>query len=218
MHLHHTSSASTILPPTPPIRALLLDDSQFDRDRIRRLSRKTDLALQLDEVSCLADMERAVQSEDYDLILIDYRLPEGNGLSALSAIQQTARNRDAGTIMITGDAGVDTAVQAMKNGCHDFLTKDAITADRLRAAMMTAMERAHQGQRSIVDRMQQAQIRATVADALSDASMQDTLVGILQGHLNKAGAGIVAPPRIPGAEELSVMVELLMQDDEFVFH
>ncbi|TMM55455.1 response regulator [Sulfitobacter sabulilitoris] len=231
MQLNCSTLTTPIMPPAPPIRALLLDDSKFDRDRIRRLSRKTDLALDLDEVSCLADMEQAVEKENYDLILIDYRLPEGDGLSALSKIQNTARNKTAGTIMITGDGNVDTAVAALKNGCHDYLTKDGMTVDLLRSAMLNAMERSIQARNILSEAAQHAQIRETIAHALSDVSMQDTLVGILQRHLRNAGVAAAGPQSgfgtanspilgLPGpdAQDLSLMVEMLMQDDEFIFH
>ena len=71
----------------PVIKALLLDDSTFDRARIRRLGQKTDLALQLDEVSSIAEMKDAVARQVFDLIMIDYRLPQGDGLGVLDYIQ-----------------------------------------------------------------------------------------------------------------------------------
>ena len=144
-----------------PIRTLLLDDSNFDRARIRRLSGKTDLPIELDEVDSIADMERAIRAAAYDLILIDYRLPVGDGLTALEAIQHTPLNRGAGTIMITGNAEVDTAVSAMRSGCHDFLSKDAITVEMLRNAMTNAIQ----------------------AAARQDPAMREILVEALSGHL-----------------------------------
>ena len=167
-----------------PIRTLLLDDSNFDRARIRRLSGKTDLPIELDEVDSIADMERAIRAAAYDLILIDYRLPVGDGLTALEAIQHTPLNRGAGTIMITGNAEVDTAVSAMRSGCHDFLSKDAITVEMLRNAMTNAIQAAARHRRdALAETLVKVQVRDTVAEALKDPAMREILVEALSGHL-----------------------------------
>ncbi|MEH6644618.1 response regulator [Sulfitobacter sp.] len=124
------------------IKTLLLDDSRFDRARIRRMSRETQLMLDLKEVCDIPELKAAVAAAAFDLILMDYRLPQGDGLDVLSHIQNSQLNRGAATIMITGDGDMETAVTAMRNGCHDFLTKDTMTPDQLRFAMVGAMESA----------------------------------------------------------------------------
>jgi len=103
------------VPPIPhDIRALLLDDSNFDRARIRRLSQKTELSIHLDEVDSIEAMDIAVAKQNYDLILIDYRLPVGDGMEALHHVLSNDGNKDAGKIMITGDGARQTAMQAMR--------------------------------------------------------------------------------------------------------
>ena len=114
------------------IKALLLDDSTFDRARIRRMSQNTSLMVSLTEVSSIAEIKEAVAREAFDLIMIDYRLPQGDGLEVLAHVQACDLNSDVATIMITGNGDMETAVTAMRNGCHDFLTKEAMTAEQLR--------------------------------------------------------------------------------------
>ncbi len=54
----------------------------------------------------------------------------GGGLEVLAHIQASDLNSDVATIMITGKGDMETAVTAMRNGCHDSLTKEAMTAEQ----------------------------------------------------------------------------------------
>ena len=76
--LHATATPSSFpgVPSAPhEIRALLLDDSNFDRARIRRLSHKTDLCVHMDEVESIAAMDQAVARNNYDIQLVLLYLP-----------------------------------------------------------------------------------------------------------------------------------------------
>jgi DNA-binding NtrC family response regulator len=63
----------------------------------------------------------AKTGEGVDLVLLDYRLPDGDGLSVLSEIKQ--RNPDVLVILLTAHTGVDVAVQAMKQGAYHYANK-----------------------------------------------------------------------------------------------
>src|SRR5437762_7777498 len=59
--------------------------------------------------------------EGVDLVLLDYRLPDGDGLSVLKRIKE--RDSDTLVIMLTAYASVDAAVDAMKHGAYHFANK-----------------------------------------------------------------------------------------------
>lgn len=163
------------------IKTLLLDDSTFDRSRIRRLSNKTALMVYLTEVSNIAELKEAIAHQVYDLILIDYRLPQGDGLEVLAHIQSSTLNSDVATIMITGNGDMDTAVTAMRNGCHDFLTKEAMTADQLGAAMVGAMQSAAAHRDLVAQTAHQREIiRQGLTAALMDKDVQGTVVSLFK--------------------------------------
>lgn len=84
------------------------------------------------EVQVSATGEAAMASlESYkpDIVLLDYRLPDTDGLDLLGRIQSV--DRRIRTIMITGEGNVEIAVQAMKNGAYDYLAKPVVLKELL---------------------------------------------------------------------------------------
>ncbi|MEM6939514.1 MAG: response regulator [Pseudomonadota bacterium] len=131
------------------LRCLLLDDSTFDRARIRRLSQSLDIVVKLDEVESISELDQAVRCTYYDIVLIDFRLPIGDGLIAMSYVMRNSRNSAIAKIMITGDRTRETILSALRAGCHDFLTKEELDAVALQKAMFHALALAkHQKQQA----------------------------------------------------------------------
>jgi two-component system NtrC family response regulator len=62
-----------------------------------------------------------IQNNEWDLVLTDIRMPGMDGLSLLSRVQ--ADHPDLSVVIITGHGNMDTAVQALRLGAADFLTK-----------------------------------------------------------------------------------------------
>jgi two-component system response regulator HydG len=78
-----------------------------------------------------------VQNEPFDLILMDIRMAKVSGLEALAEIK--AYNPSISVIMMTAYSSVETAVEALKKGAYDYLTKP-LDFDELRLAIERAMD------------------------------------------------------------------------------
>ncbi|MCB1053603.1 MAG: sigma-54-dependent Fis family transcriptional regulator, partial [Acidobacteria bacterium] len=75
----------------------------------------------VDTAESVAVALQKVQSQDYDLILSDIRLGDGQGLEVLAAAKK--KDPDLPVIMMTAYASAETAVEAMKLGAADYLAK-----------------------------------------------------------------------------------------------
>lgn len=62
-----------------------------------------------------------VKGQSFDVVITDLRLPKGSGLEVLKACKETSPETEV--ILITAYGTVETAVQAMKDGAYDYLTK-----------------------------------------------------------------------------------------------
>ena len=78
-----------------------------------------------------------VKEQSYDLVLMDVRMVQVSGLEALAQIK--LHNPAIPVIIMTAYSSVDTAVKALKQGAHDYLTKP-LDFDKLRITIERAME------------------------------------------------------------------------------
>jgi len=67
-------------------------------------------------------ISRMTESE-YDLLLLDVRLPDGTGLDVLRFMKESGRHTPV--IMLTGTTGLDIAVESVRLGARDYVTKPA---------------------------------------------------------------------------------------------
>jgi two-component system response regulator PilR (NtrC family) len=115
-------------------KALIVDDEPDIRELLEitlgRMKLDTRSARNLQEARDWLGRER------FDLCLTDMRLPDGSGLELVQYIQQ--RHPQVPVAMITAYGSLDTAVNALKAGAFDFLTKPVDLA-RLRELVATAL-------------------------------------------------------------------------------
>ena len=108
---------------------LVLDDSEFDRTRLRRIMSNLPMALNVTEAEDLDVLSHHISSKSYDIILVDYELAKGDGLQALNRIRNSNLNHNAKTVMVTGYDSSSLAVNALKNGFDDYITKNEASID-----------------------------------------------------------------------------------------
>ncbi|MBU2515383.1 sigma-54 dependent transcriptional regulator [bacterium] len=100
-------------------RILVIDDDEMFCDVMLRHIRKMDFDAEC-ELSLSAGMETLSQS-DFDIVLLDVMLPDGDGLGALPGICQMHCQPEV--IIVTGDGDEKGAELALKNGAWDYIEK-----------------------------------------------------------------------------------------------
>lgn len=117
------------------LRVLHLEDSELDHELTLAHMRRQGLDAQTHRIDSIEELRQALKL-DWDIIVSDYNLPGFSGLTALEMVQ--ASGRLIPFILVSGEIGEDTAVEAMRNGASDYLLKNNLT--RLVPAMLHAIE------------------------------------------------------------------------------
>ncbi len=128
-----------------PLRVLILDDSEFDVLRIKKTLGAVDPSIQVAAVANLTDFYRRILADRFDVLIIDYFLPDGDGLTALRMAQDHANGAHLSSIMVAGENDPVVADAAMGFGCASYLTKAEITAEALRQALNQTLAKTIEG-------------------------------------------------------------------------
>lgn len=123
----------------PPLPVLILDDERFDRHRLARLCSGLRFPCAVSNAKTLEEFGAHLERDSYRLILVDYALPDGTGLDALDMVRLSARNLNAATLMVSGQAAAQVAEKAVSIGCSGHLAKDDLSPASFAAAVERAL-------------------------------------------------------------------------------
>jgi DNA-binding NtrC family response regulator len=135
-------------------RILLVDDEPNMR-RILASNLRQDKH-EIWEASGVEEARRSLAANDYDVVFTDQKMPDGEGLAVLA----TAHEADAtlSVIFLTAVASIELAVESMRHGAFDFLTKpfqpDVVRATARRAAERTRLLRENELLKDAVVRLE----------------------------------------------------------------
>jgi diguanylate cyclase (GGDEF)-like protein len=124
---------------TSHIRVLLVEDNPSDAMLIRKSLRQSSIPFHVDHFETLSAAQEFVRGNDVDVALLDLALPDGVGLQNLKRLQQT--NLRLPIVIHTINDDESTALEAMKAGAQDFLTKDQIDDRHLVRSLTYAIHR-----------------------------------------------------------------------------
>ncbi len=122
------------------VSILLLEDSDLDTELLQASLRRAGVANELTRVWSRADYEQALLSQEFDLVLADFVLPEFDGLQALAYAHE--HRPDVPFIFLSGTLGEDVAIESFKRGATDYVPKQRM--DRLPAAIQRARAEARE--------------------------------------------------------------------------
>ncbi len=156
------------------IRVLVVDD---DEDMgVTLMDFISRLGVRVSTVGNLAEAERALGAENdpFDLVLTDLKLPGGSGMDVLKAAH--ARSSDTLVTIITGYASLETAIEAIRLGAYDYITKPftldeiGVQVRNMIARVSLSKENAHLSIRlqQLYEQVNQLQNERTVALTLQD--------------------------------------------------
>ena len=115
---------------------LVIDDELGIREGCRRCLEPQGFAVET--VATIQEGIHKIQECDFDLVLLDVMMPDGRGIDLLHACQE--KDPDLVCVIITGYATVELAVEAIKRGAYDFVSKP-FTTDLLLMTVNQGLER-----------------------------------------------------------------------------
>jgi PAS domain S-box-containing protein len=122
------------------IKILLVEDNPDDVLLLRTsLKNINSIRFKITPVSTLAQALSELQTNRYDVVLLDLSLPDSDGMETIEKIQ--SQNPNVSIIVLTGLADEELAAQAVRQGAQDYLTKGQTDTQLLVRAIRYAIER-----------------------------------------------------------------------------
>ncbi len=165
------------------LRILVVDDHPLVREGLHQVLKGLDEQVEvLEAPNCSRAFELATQQPDLDLVLLDYQLPDMNGLQALA---QFGTNHPAlPIVMISGSVNPRMVRQVMQHGAAAFIAKASLSSE-----LLAILNRVLAGEVCVPTELlgsDDAAVDYMAEDAHPlTVRQQEVLALLLQGHSNK---------------------------------
>ncbi|HEX8408965.1 MAG TPA: response regulator [Thermoanaerobaculia bacterium] len=116
-----------------PLRVLVVDDDRVDRLALRRALQQTDFDVTVGEADGVLAAIDLLGAEKFDCVLLDYNLPDGDGLTFLRGLRGAGIS--ATVIMITAQPDDAVAAELMSAGAADYIPKALFTPGLLSSSL-----------------------------------------------------------------------------------
>lgn len=128
------------------LKVLVVDDDEVDRMAVRRALTKAGVQMQLFEASDGNSAIATLSNSSYDCVFLDYRLPDQDGLSLLHSLR--LKEIRVPVVVLTGQGDEQIAVELMKAGAIDYLSKSRISSEILAQVLRNAI-RVHRAEMQV---------------------------------------------------------------------
>ncbi|MCO5099485.1 MAG: response regulator [Burkholderiaceae bacterium] len=152
------------------LRLLIVDDDTVDRRICRRALARLDPPPTCVEAETAAEALQRLGEADIDCILLDFRLPDMDGLELLARINCHDVEQRVPVVMLTGADDVSVAVEAMRRGASNYVVKDVDA--RYQELMPTIVRHALRDRELQIARWRDEQALARYRGDLSDLAQR----------------------------------------------
>lgn len=132
------------------LKILLIDDDEVDRMILKRAIKSANIEAEIKIAEDVAAGISAMEKNKFDCVFLDYMLPGGDGLKVLKEVKEKEINTPI--IVVTAHGDERLAVEMMKSGASDYITKDTVTPDSISHTMRNVIRlRKSEEQKKIVE-------------------------------------------------------------------
>lgn len=183
------------------MRVLLIDDDLVDRETIKR-ALKQQVGTIIEEASSAGEGLAALTNIKFDIVLLDYLLPDKDGLQVLSDIRALKLAHPCAVIMMSNSEDNSLLENALEFGAQDFLAKDEIGHLKLKRSIHLARKR--------------FELEYYVLKSV-EHSKRVAKTDLLTNLLNRSAFETVLEKNLPSAETDAEVGVLLIDVDNFKF-
>ena len=123
------------------MKILLVDDDQVDRALVIRALKKSNLDVQITEAITVDQGLEMYSSNAYDVVLVDYQMPQRNGLDMIVELRRESKDNSTAIVMMSSSEDEQLSLDSIHAGAQDFLLKSEISSARLKRALLQASTR-----------------------------------------------------------------------------
>lgn len=124
------------------ITVLIIDASQADRELLQGFLGAGPQSFRILQADSCAEAWELCKQENPDCLLLDYQMPDLDGLDFLTSLSKDENLHYLPVIMMTGQGDATIAAEAFKRGAADYLIKGKITVEGIHRAVTKAVEKA----------------------------------------------------------------------------
>ena len=155
------------------LRILIVEDIASDAELILLALESANLTFTYDLTATAIEFQQYLQAKNYDVVLSAFRLPDFDALQAFNLLKQSGQ--DIPFILVAGSLGEELAVEWIKSGMTDYISKDRLF--RLPSVLERALKEfeLHRQQKESIAQIEQQAWRETIINRIVQA-MRETLV------------------------------------------
>lgn len=161
------------------LKILIVDDSEEDRASCRRyLTQGGERTYSFHEAETLEEGVALFQALTPDCVLLDFNLPDGDGLEFAARVREHGEADTFSIILMTGQGSEELVMEAMKNGVTDYLPKRLVNRNSLCRTVLHAIERVvlHRGLKA--EQREKDRVIAELQQALAEVRRLSVLLPI----------------------------------------
>lgn len=127
------------------MRALIVEDNDATRQSLAELIEGE--GFDVEQACSLSEARAHIQTATPHVVILDLKLPDGSGMDLVTGLEELEGEDRPEFLLVTGNASLSTAVEALRHGVADYLTKP-IDIERLRS-VLRGIERASELRREV---------------------------------------------------------------------
>jgi len=123
------------------LNILIVDDDTVDREHIKRILNSTNITWHFVETESVDEGLAAFSAESFDVVLLDYRMPQRDGIELLLELRSQSLDSCVAIVMLSNSEEPELALECVRAGAQDFLLKSEVTSSRLQRAILQSQAR-----------------------------------------------------------------------------